>query len=108
MDSIALPRAPAFEVTTRLFARALGCSSEELLQAFRPARVEDMPAVLAFRQRRGWDDAAYVRWRYGLDAQSHPHGRLWILRMDAGPVLAGIGTEVQPIRYGASCIADNC
>lgn len=89
---------PAFETTTRLFARALGWSPQRLLETFRPATADDLPALLDFRRRRGWDDAAYLRWRYGLTTVGHPFGQLWLLR-DESKVLATIGSEVQPIRH---------
>lgn len=89
---------PHFEATTRVFARALGWSPEELLQRFRPAGAEDLAALLAFRRRTGWDDAAYVAWRYGTGLSDDGYGRAWILRHDDGPVFAAIGTEHQPIR----------
>ncbi|KAF1722721.1 hypothetical protein [Pseudoxanthomonas wuyuanensis] len=92
-------RTPEFETTTRLFARSLGWTPQALLEALRPAVPEDLPALVAFRARRGWDDEAYLRWRYGLDsADGNGHGRLWLLRR-ASSVIAVIGVEKQPIRY---------
>lgn len=95
---IALPK---FESTTRLFARALGWSADELLQRFRVADADDEAALLAFRARDGWDDRAYLRWRYGAsrDVQADPPGQSWIVRHGDGPVLAAIGTEAQPIHH---------
>ncbi|MEL1264531.1 hypothetical protein [Pseudoxanthomonas putridarboris] len=91
---------PDFERTTRIFARALGWSPDELLARFRPAGEADLEALLAFRDRTGWDDEAYVRWRYGIGhGHEHAYGRLWIVRHEDGPVVAAIGTEVQPIRH---------
>jgi len=100
MDSQAPARTqlPAFATTTRLFARALGWSPQQLLDTFRPATADDLPALLDFRRRDGWDDAAYLRWRYGLDGREHPYGRLWILRSEVA-VLGIIGSERQPVRY---------
>ncbi|MFT3762461.1 MAG: hypothetical protein QM761_07580 [Pseudoxanthomonas sp.] len=85
--------------TTFLFARALGWSPQQLRERFRPATVEDLPALLAFRKRRDWDDAAYLRWRYGLQEEGGArYGQLWLLRSES-QVLAAIGRETQPIQH---------
>lgn len=94
------PPAPALETTTRLFARGLGWSPQQLRDAFGPATAEDLPALLAFRRRQGWDDAAYLRWRYGLEAEpGTAPGQMWRLRA-GDEVLAVIGRESQPVQYG--------
>ena len=94
------PTLPPLTTTTRMFARSLGWSPEHLLSSFRPATAADLPALLAFRQRKGWDDAAYLRWRYGLDAKGEAWpGQLWLLRTD-DKVLAVVGREAQRIHYG--------
>lgn len=95
----ARPMLPPLATTTRMFARSLGWSPDRLTAAFRPATLDDLPALLAFRQRRGWDDAAYLRWRYGLEAAGKDGpGALWLLRDDTG-VLAVIGREAQRIHH---------
>ncbi len=77
------PTLPPLTTTTRMFARSLGWSPEHLLSSFRPATAADLPALLAFRQRKGWDNAAYLRWRYGLDAKGEAWpGQLWLLHAD--------------------------
>jgi len=87
-----------------MFARSLGWSPERLMSSFRPATLEDLPALLAFRRRKGWDDAAYLRWRYGLDAIGEPApGQLWLLRTEE-KVLAAVGRECQPIHYGGQVL----
>ena len=93
------PPLPRFEATTRVFARALGWSPEELLQRFRPAAADDRAALLAFRNRTHWDDDAYIAWRYGVGRPEHGYGQVWILRHEDGPVFAAIGMEQQPIRH---------
>lgn len=95
----ARPTLPPLATTTRMFARSLGCSPDQLTAAFRPAIRDDLPALLAFRQRTGWDDDAYLRWRYGLDTDGRDGpGTLWLLRDDTG-VLAVIGSEAQRIHH---------
>ncbi|WP_454830775.1 hypothetical protein [Pseudoxanthomonas wuyuanensis] len=90
---------PGFETTTRLFARSLGWTPQSLLEAFRPAAPEDLPALVAFRARRGWNDEAYLRWRYGLDsAAGNGYGQMWLLRRESS-VIAVIGMEKQPVHY---------
>jgi hypothetical protein len=97
--TIAPAQTPAFETTTRLFARSLGWTPQSLLEAFRPAGAGDLAAIVAFRDRRDWDDEAYLRWRYDLGSTaSGEHGQLWLLRRDES-VIAVIGTEKQPVRY---------
>lgn len=94
------PPAPALETTARMFARGLGWSPQQLREAFAPATLEDLPALLAFRRRQGWDDAAYLRWRYGLDAEpGTTPGQMWRLR-SGDEVMAVIGRESQPVQYG--------
>lgn len=91
---------PRLQSTTRLFARALGWTPDELQSRFRKAGIEDEAALLDFRARSGWDDRAYVRWRFGTaGGQGGRFGAMWILRHGDGPVLAAIGTEMQPIRH---------
>lgn len=94
------PRTPALETTARLFARGLGWSPQQLRDAFAPATVEDLPALLAFRSHQEWDDAAYLRWRYGLGASvSAAPAQMWRLRR-GNEVLAVIGREPQAVRHG--------
>ena len=93
------PALPPLATTTRMFARSLGWSPEQLTVAFRPATLDDLPALLAFRQRKDWDDDAYLRWRYGLETAGEAlPGQLWLLRNEA-QVLAVIGREAQRIHY---------
>ena len=93
------PRPVPMGMTGHLFARRLGWSAQQLLDSFRPATHEDLPALLAFRQRRDWDDANHLRWRYGLHGEIRPcPGQLWVLRTDE-KVLAVIGRESQPIHH---------
>jgi hypothetical protein len=90
-------RIPSFATTTRLFARALDMSPEQLMRAFRQATADDLPAILSFRNQHGWDDATYLAWRYGLGrGNGAGRGELWLLQH--GSVLRGlIGRERQSI-----------
>ncbi len=75
----------------------MGMGPGELLASFRRANASDVEAIVAFRQREGWDDLAYVRWRFGLEGiQSECPGELWLLWQ--GRTLRGmIGRERQAV-----------
>ena len=90
-------RVPDFATTTRLFARALGISPETLMASFRQAVPEDLPAIVEFRSHSGWDDRAYLTWRYGLGGEANGGGsELWLVQQ--GTEIRGlIGRESQPI-----------
>lgn len=86
-----------FQSTSRLVARGLGMAADSLAAAFRPARFDDVDALVALR-RQGidadidWDDAAYLAWRYRLGRAGEGLGDLWVFR-DGGEVLGMIGTQ---------------
>ena len=93
-----------FEAATRLVARALKLTPDLLNGSLRPATLSDLPHLLAFRREHlgatvGWDDAAYLSWRYRLGRPQHGFGDLWMLPGAAGP-LAMLGTEELPAQLG--------
>lgn len=68
----------------------------DLVSSFRRATAADVEAIVAFRAREGWDDTAYVRWRFGLDRnQLDCPGELWVL-WQGGTLRGMIGRERQP------------
>jgi hypothetical protein len=89
--------APSFAKTTTLVSRALGLTAQQLRDSFRPARLEDLPGVLALRRRvigsnLSWDDSRYLQWRY--DFRGRPDGRGDCLAVVAdGQVYGMIGAE---------------
>ena len=88
---------PTLEQTTRLVARALGMTPQQLQANLRIATLTDLPAVLNLRSRilankLDWDDSAYLTWRYRLGANSGGQGDLWVLERQ-GQLLAVVGTE---------------
>lgn len=89
------PRLPEHEKLGRLVARSLGLDASALQVGLNPALLADLPEVIALRQehlRVGWDDNAYLRWRYRLGRASGGFGDLWCLRAK-GQLLAIIGVE---------------
>lgn len=88
---------PSFAVTTRLTARALGLSPDQLTAAFRPARIDDLPRIVEQRtiERGGpaaWNDGSYLSWRYRLGRHCTALGELWVVD-HAGELLGMIGVE---------------
>lgn len=96
--------------TTRLVARALGMSAEDLAASCRPALWADLPAILALRTRVigasiDWDDEAYMAWRYRLGRPEAGGGECWVLVRD-GALLGMVGTQDLVLRCdGQSCPA---
>ncbi|MES2091145.1 MAG: hypothetical protein V4532_14370 [Pseudomonadota bacterium] len=92
----AKPR-PSLAQTSRLVARALGMSAQELTQGFRPAIWDDLPQLLSLRARvlgdvLTWDDRAYLTWRYRLGRADQGGGDCWVLCRH-GELLGMIGTQ---------------
>lgn len=90
-------RAVPFASTTRIVARGLGMTADALTSAFRPARLDDLPDIVALRQRGIdtrilWDDTAYLSWRYRLGRPGEGLGELWVVR-DGADLLGMIGTQ---------------
>lgn len=88
---------PSLEQTTRLVARALGMTPQQLQANLRIATLHDLPAVLNLRSRvlstkLDWDDSAYLTWRYRLGRSDVGQGDLWVLERQ-GQLLALVGTE---------------
>jgi hypothetical protein len=88
-------RLPEHEKLGRLVARSLGLDASALQLGLNPALLADLPEVVALRKEHlhgGWDDQAYLRWRYRLGRASGGFGDLWCLRAK-GRLLAIIGVE---------------
>jgi hypothetical protein len=88
---------PHLEKTTRLVARALGLSAEELNTGFRPAKQADLAQVLVIREHLlgtglHWDDAAYLTWRYHFGDLRRGRGDCWVL-VRGSQVIGMVGTE---------------
>jgi hypothetical protein len=102
-------QSPSFATTTKLVARALGSTPDELLAALRPATADDLPSVVALRDAEfgkqiSWDDRAYLSWRYRLGRADRGCGELWIA--SRGQELLGmIGVEDMQLQYGADAIS---
>jgi len=92
------------EKTARLVARALGCTPDELDQGLRPARVDELPAVLALRRQvigleLNWDDDAYLRWRYQFGEQGQGLAVCWVCTQ-GDRLLGMIGVEPVELQAG--------
>lgn len=88
---------PSHAVLTRLVARSLDMSAEDVQLALAPASLAEFDAVLAFRQQHlhvqtQWDDSAYLRWRYRFGRIDAGIGDLWRLRR-GDEILAIFGVE---------------
>ena len=91
------------EKTARLVARALGCTPEALAAGLRPARADELAAVMDLRREvigaaLKWDDEAYLRWRYQFGASGQGLAVCWVCSL-GDRLLAMIGVE--PIRLQA-------
>ena len=58
-----------FEKITKVMARAYQTTPEELLSAFRPAKVSELKDLVplrkaVFAEDINWDDLDYLKWRY--------------------------------------------
>ena len=90
-------RTPSIEITAKLVARALGCSTDALNASFAAARPEHLAGVVELRTRifgfdAGWDDAAYLKWRYRFGSAVNGRGTCWVL-VYGGRVIGMVGTE---------------
>ncbi len=91
---------PTYEALTRIAARCIGLSPEGLRQALQPATLAEFDAVVDFRRRFlhvaiSWNDADYLRWRYGFGRAGCGIAELWRLRR-GDEILAVLGVE--PVR----------
>ena len=90
------------EKTARLVARALGVTPLELDEGLRPATAADFAAVVSLRRQvlrenLGWDDEAYLRWRYQFGS---PHlATCWVC-MRGDEVVGMIGVEALQVSFG--------
>lgn len=96
--------APAYRITTRILARSLGLTPEQLAASLRPVVAADLPKVLAFRRlhlgaRVRWADERYLPWRYDLGESGRGFGELWALWRGDEP-LGIVGNERMTLRRG--------
>ena len=92
------------EKTARLVARALGCTAEELAAGLRPARADELPAVLELRRQvigaeLNWDDEAYLRWRYQFGPAQEGLATCWVC-IQGERLLGMIGVEPVHLQAG--------
>ena len=96
---------PTLAQTTRLVARALGMTPPELSASLRTATLQDLPGMLALRERvlagsLDWDDRAYLTWRYRLGrTAAHGGGECWLLTRE-DRILGMVGTQDVLLRCG--------
>jgi hypothetical protein len=88
---------PKLGTTTRLVARALQLTPDQLTGAFRVATLDDLPQVLDLRRRvlgkaLTWDDSAYLRWRYGFAGDGKDRGAYFVV-VHEGRLLGMVGSE---------------
>jgi len=89
------------EKTARLVARALGVTPLELDEGLRPATEADFAAVVSLRRQvlrenLGWDDEAYLRWRYQFGS---PHlATCWVCTR-GDEVIGMIGVEALQVSF---------
>lgn len=92
------------EKTARLVARALGCTPQDLAAGLRPARADDLPAVLELRKQvigngLNWDDEAYLRWRYQFGTPGAGLATCWVCTQ-GDRLLGMIGVEPVHLQAG--------
>jgi hypothetical protein len=98
----------SLEKVTSLLARVLKITPEALCNAFAPAQIDQLPAILAFRsdhygQALPWDDAAYLRWRYDFSKNTAADNSncLWVLCIN-GQILGAIGVDHVRLRQAGN------
>lgn len=84
------------EVLAPFLSQALKMSAQDVLQAFAPARPQDLAAVLGFRRQvigdqLWWDDEAFVRWRY-FDRRAETRLPYWVFKRN-GEIIGACGIE---------------
>lgn len=91
----------SYDKITRVLARALAKSPDELRQSFAPASNDEFESIVDFRQQNmgdhlKWDDRVYLRWRYDFVSDNYStsdkKNRLWRVKMD-DQILAVIGVD---------------
>lgn len=88
----------SLERVSQILASSLNISIDELFAAFHVAGEQDFDDVLQFRRDYfqdfpGWDDTAYLRWRFDFSGDASGQANaFWILRVK-GEILGVIGIE---------------
>jgi hypothetical protein len=91
-----------YDTVSRLLARALGLTLEELEESLRPAREEDLDGIIALRGQHEkighrHDDHAYLTWRYQFKEKGWKR-QIWIFVL-RGEVVGTTGIERDYLRY---------
>lgn len=98
---------PGFKQSTRLLAKRLGCSSEQMLEGFAPAQAADLDQVIPWRAENQPEelpagDRDYLRWRYNFGDNTLPGNRksfLWLLKIK-GEILCMMGAQHHTLHTG--------
>lgn len=93
-----------FTRLTKVLARILNATSEQLLEGFQPAAEDEFDEVCAFRKDNlgsiiTWDDKTYLRWRYNFgddNQKANANNRLWRLKLN-GSILGILGAQDVPL-----------
>lgn len=101
--------APTLDKTSKVVARALKVTPEDLLSSFRRATVADLPQILSLRaQVLGagitWDDEAYLLWRYRFGRDGLRGGDCLVVMLN-GQLHGLIGTEDVTLRWGDTSVS---
>jgi len=93
---------------TKLVARAVGLSPQQLLDSFIPGAAEHLAGVLELRNTLfgasiHWDDKAYMTWRYRFGSTCAGRGDCWVLVLK-GRLAGMVGTEEVELERGAERI----
>lgn len=91
---------PGFKQATRVLAKRLDCSGEQMLEGFTPAGAADLDAIVQWRKENSpepilHDDHNYLRWRYNFGNNGGAGNRrsfLWVLKIK-GELLGMMGAQ---------------
>jgi hypothetical protein len=105
----------SYDKVTRVIAKSLNMTPESLRDSFAPASLDELPAILQFRQQFShanlrWKDEDYLIWRYDFSPatsiQDDKKNRLWRVKIN-NDIIGIIGLdyaeflfrgEIKPIR----------
>lgn len=101
MSATLAPRGAAQSLSLERLApyvgRALGMTATDVIEGFRPAVPDDLPAMLDLRRAVAagglwWDDERFLRWRYFEATPGTGRGPYWVFER-GGQLLGGVGLE---------------
>lgn len=109
MNQAAKGAVPSLDKTSKVLARALKVTPEDLLSSFRLATLADLPQILGLRaQVLGaditWDDEAYLLWRYRFGREGLRGGDCLVVVLN-GQLLGLIGTEDITLRWADTAVS---